>query len=109
MGLLDKLTIQGGSVYSYGDGQTPPTNVGATQQSKLHANGNLPGYSLNGSEFGDVNDAYQAYNDGVTNFLPQPSLLDINGSVPVGPLSDPNTPSINNSFANGQYLNNLPG
>ncbi len=108
MGLLDKLTGQG-SVYSYGNGQTPSTNVGATQQSKLHANGNLPGYSLNGSEFGDVNDAYQAYNDGITNFLPQPSLLDINGTTPLGPLSDPNTPAINNTFNNGQYLNNLPG
>jgi hypothetical protein len=109
MGLLDKLTLSQGSVYSYENGQTPPTNVGATQQSKLHANGNLPGYSVNGSEFFSVNNAYQAYNDGVTNFLPQPSLLDINGGTPVGPLSDPSTPSINNSFNNGQYLNNLPG
>jgi hypothetical protein len=109
MGLLDKLTIQGGSVYSYGNGQTPPTNAGATQQSKLHADGTTPGYSLDGSDFTEVNAAYQAYNDGKTNFLPQPSLLDINGTTPVGPLSDPNTPAINNSFANGQYLNNLPG
>jgi len=109
MGLLDKLTIQGGSVYSYGNGQTPPTNPGATQQSKLHADGNTPGYSLDGSDFDFVNISYQAYNDGVVNFLPQPSLLDINGATPLGPLSDPNTPSINNSFANGQYLNNLPG
>jgi hypothetical protein len=108
MGLLNKLTGQG-SVYSYGNGQTPPTNPGATQQSKLHADGNTPGYSIDGSDFGEVNDAYQSYNDGVVNFLPQPSLLDINGITPVGPLSDPNTPSINNSFANGQYLNNLPG
>ena len=108
MGLLDKLTGQG-SVYSYGNGQTPPTNIGATQQSKLHANGTQPGYSLNGSEFGDVNNAYQSYNDGYGNTLPTPSLLDINGTPPLGPLSDPNTPSINNSFINGSYLNNLPG
>jgi hypothetical protein len=108
MGLFDKLTGQG-SVYSYGNGQTPPTNPGATQQSKLHTDGTQPGYSLNGSNFGDVNNAYQSYNDGVGNILPQPSLLDINGTPPVGPLSDPNTPSINNSFSNGQYLLNLPG
>lgn len=108
MGLLTKLTTQG-SPFAYGNGETPSTNPGATAQSKLHTNGNLPGYSLNGSEFGEVNDAYQSYNDGYGNFLPQPSLLDINGAVPVGPLSDPNTPSINNSFSQGQYLNNLPG
>jgi hypothetical protein len=109
MGLLNKLTTQGGSVYSYGNGQTPPTNVGATQQSRLHANANLPGYSITGAEFEFVNEAYQEYNDGVVNFLPQPSQFDISGVLPTGPLNDPNTPSVNNSFSQGQYLNNLPG
>lgn len=108
MGLLNKLTGEG-SVYSYGNGQTPTINPGATQQSKLHADGNTPGYSLDGSDFAEVNAAYQAYNDGMPNFLPPPSGLDINGVVPVGPLNDPSTPSINNSFSQGQYLNNLPG
>ena len=108
MGLLNLLTGQG-SVLSYGNGQTPAVNQGATQQSKLHADGNQPGYSLDGSDFADVNNAYQLYNDGSGNFLPLPSNLDINGINPVGPLSDPNTPSINNSFSQGQYLNNLPG
>ena len=108
MGLKDMLLNQG-TPLSYGNGNTPATNQGATQQSKLHARGNLPGYSLNGSAFNAVNNAYQQYNDGVGNILPQPSGLDINGQVPVGPLSDPSVPSINNSFSQGQYLNNLPG
>ena len=89
MGLLDKLATQG-STYSYGNGQTPSTNPGATQQSKLHADGNAAGYSLNGSDFSDVNAAFQAYNDGVNNILPQPSQLDLDGLTPP------------------QYLNNLP-
>jgi hypothetical protein len=81
MGLLDKLTIDG-SVYSVGNGATPTINPGATQQSKLHADGNQPGYSLNGSDFSDVNNAFQQYNDGVTNILPMPSLLDKDGIRP---------------------------
>jgi hypothetical protein len=80
-GLLDKLTNDG-SILSYDNGQTPTTNPGATQQSKLHANGNQAGYSLNGSEFNDVNAAYQAYKDGYNNALPMPSQLDLNGQRP---------------------------
>lgn len=108
MGLLNKLTTDG-SVYSLDNGATPRINPLAGKQSKLHADGSTPGYSLDGSDFTQVNASYQAYNDGVTNFLPQPSLLDINGQRPTSPLSDPNTPSINNSFSRGEYLNNLPG
>jgi hypothetical protein len=89
MGLLDKLTTAG-SPYSYGDGTTPNTNPGATTLSKLHADGNTPGYSLDGSDFSDVNSAFQQYNDGVNNILPQPSQLDLNGVTP------------------NQYINNLP-
>ena len=33
-----------GSPYSYGNGTTPATNPGATTLSKLHADGNQPGY-----------------------------------------------------------------
>jgi hypothetical protein len=80
MGLIDKLTTNG-STFSYGNGVTPATNVGATSLSKLHANGE-PGYSLGGANIGDVNPAYQSYNDGVTNVLPQPSQLDLNGLTP---------------------------
>ena len=81
MGLLTKLTTAG-SVYSYGNGVTPSTNPGATQQSKLHADGNQPGYSLDGSDFSTVNSAFQQYNDGAVNVLPQPSQLDLNGTTP---------------------------
>lgn len=89
MGLLDKLTTAG-SPFSTGNGATPPTNPGATTLSKLHANGNQPGYSIDGSDFSTVNAAFQAYNDGTNNVLPQPSQLDLNGITP------------------SQYINNLP-
>lgn len=81
MGLLNKLTTQG-STFSYKNGATPAINPGATKQSKLHADGNEPGYSLNGSDASDVNKAFQSYNDGVNNVLPQPSQLDLNGATP---------------------------
>ena len=89
MGLLTLLTQQG-SQYSYGNGTTPSINPGATQASKLHADGDQPGYSLDGSDFTVVNAAAAGYNDGVANALPQPSQLDLNGITP------------------DQYLNNLP-
>lgn len=89
MGLLNKLTTNG-TPYSYNNGTTPTTNPGATTLSKLHTNGNQPGYSLNGADFTDVNTAFQAYNDGYINSLPQPSQLDLDGTTP------------------SQYINNLP-
>ena len=97
MGLLTKLTTQG-SAYTAYDGTTPPVNPLATQQSKLQADGNAPGYSLNGTQASLVTNQYNAYDDGVGNQIPQPSLLDTNGAIP------PSTPG-------GQalpYLNNLP-
>ena len=81
MGLLTKLTTEGSNLSKY-DGATPPVNPLATKQSKLHADGNQPGYSLDGSDFSDVNSAFQQYNDGVNNILPQPSQLDLNGTTP---------------------------
>ena len=89
MGLLDKLTVTG-TPYSYGNGTTPTVNPGATQLSILHADGSAPGYSLDGTGFTTVNSAFQQYNDGVNNILPQPSQLDLNGTTP------------------NQYINNLP-
>ena len=91
MGLLDMLLTQGSPFTAAPNGQTPSINPLATQQSKLHADGGTPGYSLDGSDFSNVNSAYQQYNDGAVNFLPQPSLLDLDGQTPP------------------QYLNNLPG
>jgi hypothetical protein len=90
MGILTKLTTVGSAFTSY-DGGTPTTNPLATQQSKLHADGNQPGYSLDGANTNTITSEYNAYNDGVGNQIPLPSQLDMNGTTPV------------------QYLDNLPG
>lgn len=89
MGILNKLTTEGSSFSAY-DGTTPPTNPLATQQSKLHADGDTPGYSLNGDQANVVTSQYNNYLDGVGNQIPQPSLLDLNGATP------------------SKYLDNLP-
>jgi hypothetical protein len=48
--------------------------------SQLHAGaGGTAGYSLNGSAQTQVNASYNAYLDGVSNALPNPSQLDLNG------------------------------
>ncbi len=57
MGLLDKLTTQGSNLSAY-DGNNPPVNPLATQQSKLHADGNAPGYSLDGANANLVTTQY---------------------------------------------------
>jgi len=96
------LLNQGSPFTAAPNGSTPPTNPLATQQSQLHADGNLPGYSLDGSDFSAVNSAYQQYNDGVGNFLPQPSQLDLNGGIP--PIStNPGSTQLL------PYTSNLPG
>lgn len=80
----------GASSLGFG-GTTPSVNPGATQQSKLHADGDQPSYSLNGANKSAVNAAYNEYLDGSPNPLPQPSQLDLNGASP------------------SKYLDNLPG
>jgi hypothetical protein len=90
MGLLKKLTTEGSNLSKY-DGAQPPINPLATKQSKLHANDNLPGYSLNGAYASEVIKDYGNYEDGVNNAIPQPSQLDLNGKTP------------------SKYLDNLPG
>jgi len=107
MGLLDKLKIDK-SVLSKYNGGPGVVNAGATKQSKLHADGSKPSYSLNGINFPSVNAAYIAYDDATPNQLPQPSELDINGVVPVTALRDAQTPSINDSFIKGTYKNGAP-
>ena len=82
MGLLDKFKTTGTGFSKYGV-NTPPVNPGATKESKLHAYGNQPGYSLNGEFAPEVRDAYAAYNDGYNNALPQPSQLDLNSNSPL--------------------------
>jgi len=90
MGLLKKLTTDGSNLSKY-DGAQPPINPLATKQSILHANGNQPGYSLNGSGASQVIRDYGNYEDGVNNAIPQPSQLDFfNGKEPI------------------KYINNLP-
>jgi hypothetical protein len=90
MGLLDKLTIQGGSVYSYGNGQTPTVNPGATQQSKLHADGaGQPGYSVNGTDASYVNSLYQGYEDGKNTPIPEPTQLDLTDPTTADPDNKP--------------------
>jgi hypothetical protein len=88
MGLLDKLITQGSNLTPY-DGTTPKINPLATKQSQLHANGNQPGYSLDGSAAAIVTADYTAYNDGYNNALPQPSQLDLNGKTPSKYLDNP--------------------
>jgi len=82
MGLLDQLK-NSGSPLSSGNGATPSVNPGATKQSKLHADGNQPSYSLTGANAAIVTKAYTEYNDGYNNALPQPSQLDLEGKKPV--------------------------
>jgi len=89
MGIKDLLTKVGSNLTAF-NGKTPSINPGATKLSKLHANGNKPGYSLNGSNFSEVNAAYSSYLDGRVNNLPQPSVLDTDGITP------------------SKYLDNLP-
>jgi hypothetical protein len=84
MGLLDKV-IKGDSLLTSYNGNTPPTNILSTGQSKL-----LYPYSTTGADFSDVNDSYQSYLDGANNPLPNPSQL-----------SFPNKTT--------KYLDNLPG
>tara|TARA_R110001592_G_scaffold7779_2_gene43198 strand:- start:1325 stop:1543 length:219 start_codon:yes stop_codon:yes gene_type:complete len=63
MGLLNKLNA-GDSSLSEFNGATPPTPIGATDQSKLHDQ-----YSLNGTPSSFTG-------------APSPSVLDLNGVTP---------------------------
>ena len=79
MGLLTKLTTDG-SPYSIANGLPIAVNPLATNSSTLHADGTLPGYSLDGSGTATVNGQYQAYVDGTPNTLPAPTTLDLPGT-----------------------------
>ena len=87
MGLLNKFNAQETNFAPY-DSRTSgqAQNPGATKQSKLHAFGDQPGYSLNGAFKNEVNKASNEYANGSpkTFPLPQPSLLDLNGKTPKG-------------------------
>ena len=111
MGLLTKLTTDGSNL-SINDGLTPAINplaVGTLNGgTSIHSDG-LPenSYSLNGSNANTIGGLVSQYQDGITNPLQLPSNLDLNGLTPTGPLNAGTIP-INNSFAGGAYLNNLP-
>jgi len=62
MGLLNKLNNDGSSLSGY-NGATPPTPIGATDQSTLHDQ-----YSLNGNP--------------TVAGVPSPSVLDLDGVTP---------------------------
>ncbi len=81
MGLKDKLTTQG-SPLSRANGATPPTPIGATDQSKLQDT-----YSINGNPH--------------IPQKPSPSQLDLNGTTPTTPHRDEGSTPINNTLKNG--------
>jgi len=107
MGLLTKLTTDGSNL-SINDGLTPIPNPLTTPGNSIHSTGIVNNsYSLNGSNVNAIGAFVAQYEDGINNPLPQPSNLDLNGLTPTGPLNAGTIP-INNSFAGGAYLNNLP-
>lgn len=106
MALLDKFNNQQTNLHKY-DGRQPgtATNIGATKQSRLHAFGTIPGYSLAGNFFPNVNNASNIYDNGSPKTFPlkAPSGLDINGVEPKTSLSYPGVKPINNTFSKGKY------
>ena len=86
MGILDKFKtpksseLKNGSEYApkydAKDGDVPKSRL-TSVNSPLHADqdGN-EGYSLNGAILGEINKLYNAYDDGESNPLPEPSKLD---------------------------------
>jgi hypothetical protein len=80
MSLKDMLSNNGSNLSKW-DGTTPNTNVGATKQSLLHADGGNEkyGYSTSGDYFPQVNASDNAYVNGGAFPLPQPSKLDMAG------------------------------
>lgn len=85
MGILNKYYDQDTNFAPY-DGRTPGqvNHDGATKQSKLHAYGTNPGYSLDGAYELDVRKYDAAYDNGGAIIVPRPSQLDLNGATPTG-------------------------
>ena len=85
MSLKDRLLSNKSSDLTKWKGTDPSTNMGATKQSLLHADGGNEehGYSTSGQYWSTVNPAYQAYVDGVGNDLPRPSNLDMAGGAKI--------------------------
>jgi len=84
MGILDLLRDKGSNLSKY-NGTTPSANPLTLKSSALHSTSDgVAGYSLDGGFAGEVRQAYNEYDDGHPNALPQPSDLDLNGKQPTG-------------------------
>ena len=108
MALVNKLLDEGSSLSKYNGGPgfvNPLSRTTSAMHAKEITTGDTkPGYSIDAAFEAVVNAAFQQYDDGVTNFLPAPTLLDVNnGFNPVSPLSAPGVSPINNTFALGEY------
>jgi hypothetical protein len=103
MGLIDKLQNEGSLFQgAAGLGGIQPQS-GATGRSKLHDK-----YSLDGTDSSDVITQLGEYDTRTSTLAPQPSNLDTNGENPTGPLRNPGTVAINNTFINGTYRDSAP-
>tara|TARA_B100001113_G_C20768760_1_gene474269 strand:- start:128 stop:451 length:324 start_codon:yes stop_codon:yes gene_type:complete len=106
MGLLDKLTTEGSDL-SVNNGQQITPNPLSTVQSQLHAtqDGNS-GYSLDGTGENVVAQQYAQYNDGISNPLPLPSQIDLNGQIPATAGHGNSTPGASTQAL--PYIDNIP-
>ena len=86
MGILDKFKtpksseLKNGSEYApkynANDGAVPKSEL-ASEFSPLHAGAKgEEGFSLNGTDLNEVTKLYNAYDDGVINTLPTPTILE---------------------------------
>ena len=108
MGLIDRLD-NNGTNYNPGVSSTSlsPTfgNALSKPLSIRHKNYSISGNpSITGNL---VADYFPMVSKGF-GLLPVPSLLDLNGNSPLGPLRDPSFPFWNNSFSCGVYKNCAP-
>ncbi len=65
-----------------------------------------PSYSVDGSNQAVLNADFIKYKDGVVNFLPPPTLLDLEDPITKDPANKPKYKTNNGSYA-GTYLNVL--
>ena len=100
MGILDKFKtpksseLKNGSEYApkYSTDGAIPKSILASEFSPLHAGAKgEEGFSLNGTDLDGVTKLYNAYDDGVTNKLPTPTILE-NKLDPSGIFTAKNNP-----------------
>ena len=112
MSLKDRLLSNKSSDLTKYKGSNPTTNVGATKQSVLHADGGNEehGYSTSGNFFPDVNASSNAYDNGSpgTFPLPQPSQLDMAGGAKISEPTYGHTQNYDHRQGK-KYEDNLPG